>query len=187
MIRRTSLSLRRYWNRQRLSLQFLDSAIPSVRNSLQQLDKLCSDLGSSQVRTGTGEHGIRVGGLPDKLRNLAALHDREFDLKCVEAGNGQVVVAEGAARDEDPTSTPREPTVVPVPDDKSTGSIHIVQYPTYEEAMQRINRVEHSQLRNAESVVAYEVGFACLTPDGKVWTWGDPRYPDCLGRETHLE
>ncbi|KIH94707.1 hypothetical protein SPBR_03792 [Sporothrix brasiliensis 5110] len=32
-------------------------------------------------------------------------------------------------------------------------------------------------------VVAYDVGFAILTTDGQVWTWGDPRFPECLGRD----
>ncbi|CAK7275212.1 hypothetical protein SEPCBS57363_006565 [Sporothrix epigloea] len=31
-------------------------------------------------------------------------------------------------------------------------------------------------------VVAYNVGFAVLTTNGAVWTWGDSRYPECLGR-----
>lgn len=32
-------------------------------------------------------------------------------------------------------------------------------------------------------VVAYDVGFAMLTADGQVWTWGDSRFPECLGRD----
>lgn len=32
-------------------------------------------------------------------------------------------------------------------------------------------------------VVAYDVGFAALTSDGQVWTWGDPRFPESLGRD----
>ncbi|KAI1388878.1 RCC1/BLIP-II [Hypoxylon trugodes] len=31
-------------------------------------------------------------------------------------------------------------------------------------------------------VVAYETGFAALSQDGRVWTWGDERYSACLGR-----
>ncbi|KAL1901405.1 hypothetical protein Sste5346_001810 [Sporothrix stenoceras] len=31
-------------------------------------------------------------------------------------------------------------------------------------------------------IVAYDVGFAALAADGGVWTWGDPRFPECLGR-----
>ncbi|KAI1873397.1 hypothetical protein JX265_005019 [Neoarthrinium moseri] len=31
--------------------------------------------------------------------------------------------------------------------------------------------------------VAYEAGFAALTAEGQVWTWGDERYGACLGRE----
>ena len=31
-------------------------------------------------------------------------------------------------------------------------------------------------------LVAYDVGFAALTSQGSVWTWGDGRFPECLGR-----
>ncbi|KAI1210306.1 RCC1/BLIP-II [Annulohypoxylon truncatum] len=31
-------------------------------------------------------------------------------------------------------------------------------------------------------LVAYETGFVALSKDGRVWTWGDARYSDCLGR-----
>ncbi|KAI1093421.1 RCC1/BLIP-II [Rostrohypoxylon terebratum] len=31
-------------------------------------------------------------------------------------------------------------------------------------------------------LVAYETGFVALSQDGRVWTWGDERYSDCLGR-----
>lgn len=36
---------------------------------------------------------------------------------------------------------------------------------------------------DAIQVVAYETGFAALTSQGHVWTWGDERYQPCLGRE----
>lgn len=32
-------------------------------------------------------------------------------------------------------------------------------------------------------IVSYDVGFAALAEDGAVWTWGDPRFPECLGRD----
>ncbi|CAK7220985.1 hypothetical protein SEUCBS140593_004419 [Sporothrix eucalyptigena] len=32
-------------------------------------------------------------------------------------------------------------------------------------------------------VVAYDVGFAALSTGGQVWTWGDARFPECLGRD----
>ncbi|CAK7244384.1 MAG: hypothetical protein STHCBS139747_005922 [Sporothrix thermara] len=35
-------------------------------------------------------------------------------------------------------------------------------------------------------IVAYDVGFAALGADGAVWTWGDPRFPECLGRDVAL-
>jgi hypothetical protein len=31
-------------------------------------------------------------------------------------------------------------------------------------------------------LVAYEVGFAALDSNGRVWTWGDERFTLCLGR-----
>ena len=32
-------------------------------------------------------------------------------------------------------------------------------------------------------LVAYDAGFVALTKDGRVWTWGDARYPACLARD----
>ncbi|KAI1825368.1 regulator of chromosome condensation 1/beta-lactamase-inhibitor protein II [Xylaria intraflava] len=32
-------------------------------------------------------------------------------------------------------------------------------------------------------LVAYETGFIALSQQGKVWSWGDERYPASLGRE----
>ncbi|KAK1754598.1 E3 ubiquitin-protein ligase HERC2 [Echria macrotheca] len=32
-------------------------------------------------------------------------------------------------------------------------------------------------------LVAYDTGFAALSPSGNVWTWGDERYGGCLGRD----
>ncbi len=37
-------------------------------------------------------------------------------------------------------------------------------------------------------VVAYDAGFAALSrAPGQVWTWGDARYPACLGRDVDDE
>lgn len=33
-------------------------------------------------------------------------------------------------------------------------------------------------------IVAYETGFAALTSEGNIYTWGDERYGACLGRES---
>ncbi|KAI0885309.1 RCC1/BLIP-II [Annulohypoxylon maeteangense] len=44
---------------------------------------------------------------------------------------------------------------------------------------------EHHEFSGMEQIiqlVAYETGFAALSQDGRVWTWGDERYGDCLGR-----
>ncbi|KAH8811751.1 regulator of chromosome condensation 1/beta-lactamase-inhibitor protein II [Xylogone sp. PMI_703] len=45
----------------------------------------------------------------------------------------------------------------------------------------RGRRLNHIQ--NAEHIISYRTGFAVLTTDGQVWTWGDLRYGPCLGRE----
>lgn len=36
-------------------------------------------------------------------------------------------------------------------------------------------------------LVAYEVGFAALDRNGRVWTWGDERFTLCLGRGVATE
>ncbi|RYC65446.1 hypothetical protein CHU98_g751 [Xylaria longipes] len=40
-----------------------------------------------------------------------------------------------------------------------------------------------SGLHDIIQLVAYETGFAALSRDGRVWTWGDERYSATLGRE----
>ncbi|KAI1456133.1 RCC1/BLIP-II [Annulohypoxylon moriforme] len=39
-----------------------------------------------------------------------------------------------------------------------------------------------SGMEQIVQLVAYETGFVALSQDGCVWTWGDERYGDCLGR-----
>lgn len=38
-------------------------------------------------------------------------------------------------------------------------------------------------LPHCTQVVAYDTGFAALSADGSVYTWGDERYAACLGRD----
>jgi hypothetical protein len=48
------------------------------------------------------------------------------------------------------------------------------------------NKAETSSFPGFSEViqlVAYETGFAALDREGRVFTWGDERYPMCLGRE----
>lgn len=40
-----------------------------------------------------------------------------------------------------------------------------------------------TRLPDCQQVVAYETGFAALTPAGDVYSWGDERYAACLGRD----
>ncbi|RFU31957.1 hypothetical protein B7463_g4388, partial [Scytalidium lignicola] len=39
------------------------------------------------------------------------------------------------------------------------------------------------KIQNPKHIISYRTGFAVLTTDGQVWTWGDLRYESCLGRE----
>ena len=59
----------------------------------------------------------------------------------------------------------------------------VAQYPSYDDARHGRNPLPFPELADALQVVAYEVGFAALTRDNTVFTWGDGRYPDCLGRK----
>ncbi|RQM05301.1 hypothetical protein DH86_00001850, partial [Scytalidium sp. 3C] len=40
-----------------------------------------------------------------------------------------------------------------------------------------------TSIPNPKQIVSYLTGFAVLTIEGQVWTWGDVRYGSCLGRE----
>lgn len=69
----------------------------------------------------------------------------------------------------------------------------ILQYASVDDFM-RARRHHDTSLPNIPSdcftgfldiiqIVAYDVGFAALAGNGAVWTWGDPRFPECLGRD----
>ncbi|KAH6656777.1 regulator of chromosome condensation 1/beta-lactamase-inhibitor protein II [Truncatella angustata] len=49
-----------------------------------------------------------------------------------------------------------------------------------------LGSIAHSlkEMGNLAQIVAYETGFAALNAKGEVYTWGDSRYPACLGRDT---
>jgi hypothetical protein len=127
-----------------------------------------------------------VAGVPDIGRDLDSETGKHFDLRCAEAANGQVVVRECTQHPPRPRTSryfcmensPGNRYLV-TPDGTQC---RIVQYNSYQDAMQRQDGREHNQVLNASQVVAYEVGFAALTSAGAVWTWGDPRYVNCLGR-----
>lgn len=56
------------------------------------------------------------------------------------------------------------------------------QYQTMEDLVEEGEFSCFPDFPSVVQVVAYSVGFAVLTTDGAVWTWGDSRYPECLGR-----
>ncbi|KAI6381074.1 hypothetical protein MCOR25_001372 [Pyricularia grisea] len=71
-----------------------------------------------------------------------------------------------------------------VPIDKN----HLSQYKSIYSALSGTSPVRtHEFTRCIDQFVAYDVGFAVLTAAGEVWTWGDDRYPGCLGRVVSAE
>lgn len=126
--------------------------------------------------------GSRLSGRPDIRRKIEADSEAEFNIRYVKAANGQVVVTE-SKQNCSSSSSGTNGCLEVLADDIRTHDV--VQYASYQDAVDRKNGHVHAMLRNATQVVAYEVGFAALTPDGNVWTWGDSRYPGCLGRNAH--
>lgn len=62
-----------------------------------------------------------------------------------------------------------------------TKTVHQYQSPSHYLENQKQHIFEG--LGNIIQIVSYETGFVALSDDGKVWTWGDKRFPACLGRE----
>lgn len=61
---------------------------------------------------------------------------------------------------------------------------HIRQYDSIYSALSGTEPIgTHTFAGDIVQYVAYSAGFAVLTAAGEVWTWGDDRYPGCLGRE----
>ncbi|TLD21124.1 hypothetical protein PspLS_09028 [Pyricularia sp. CBS 133598] len=72
----------------------------------------------------------------------------------------------------------------PVPVDKT----RLSQYNSIYSALSETSLVRtHEFAADIDQFVAYDVGFAVLTATGEVWTWGDDRYPGCLGRVVSAE
>ncbi|CAK7223741.1 hypothetical protein SCUCBS95973_005282 [Sporothrix curviconia] len=71
--------------------------------------------------------------------------------------------------------------------DKSDGGI-LLQYPSVADLLKEILECKcFLGFPDVVQVVAYDVGFAALSADGSVWTWGDARFPECLGRDAALK
>jgi hypothetical protein len=142
------------------------------------------------VQTGSENEEIQVSGLWGEARDLRTFQGKKFDLRCVEAANGQVVVVKGTKR---PRSTcskgglRKSAELFLILGGEAGSEQKVSQYASYQAAQNRSNGTAHPEVQTALQVVSYETGFAALTSDGNVWTWGDPRYPDCLGRTTTSE
>ncbi|KAH8677367.1 regulator of chromosome condensation 1/beta-lactamase-inhibitor protein II [Xylariales sp. PMI_506] len=101
--------------------------------------------------------GLLTAGCPDEWMQLHNLRDQVLSGKAAIAGNGEIVVYDGIQT--------------------------IRQYRSL--SGYRAEAINHcfSGLPNIIQIVSYETGFAALSAEGQVWTWGDERYGACLGRD----
>ncbi|KAF7532357.1 hypothetical protein G7054_g8033 [Neopestalotiopsis clavispora] len=65
--------------------------------------------------------------------------------------------------------------------DSDAKTVHQYQSPTHY-LKGNIQDYFHD-LGNIIQIAAYETGFVALSNEGEVWSWGDGRFPACLGRE----
>ncbi|KAI0389733.1 regulator of chromosome condensation 1/beta-lactamase-inhibitor protein II [Xylariaceae sp. FL0594] len=100
--------------------------------------------------------GLRHAGFVDDKLKPGVGREALYDTTAV-AGNGTIAVYDGV--DTITQHNPWVPSSAAERDLKFSGMGNIVQ------------------------LVAYETGFVALSRDGKVWSWGDERYTDPLGRE----
>lgn len=61
------------------------------------------------------------------------------------------------------------------------GAVH--QYDSLHDLVTRAQPEPFPALPPCTHLTAYDTGFAALTPNGSVYTWGDERYSACLGRD----
>ncbi|OIW27395.1 RCC1/BLIP-II protein [Coniochaeta ligniaria NRRL 30616] len=106
----------------------------------------------------TSSETLIAGTIPREQKELFSLPKRSSYRLIAEAANGKVTVLDcaGNLRMYDSARQFCE------------NEKDCVVFPGYSEVIQ---------------LVAYEVGFAVLDRKGRVSTWGDERYPMCLGRE----
>ncbi|KAB5582737.1 regulator of chromosome condensation 1/beta-lactamase-inhibitor protein II [Coniochaeta sp. 2T2.1] len=97
------------------------------------------------------------GSIPSALRKLYSPDYSESYVLLTLAGNGKIAV-----KDHD-------------------GNLRM-----YESARRMVANandcVTYPGVENIEQIIGYEVGFAALDSYGNVFTWGDERFPACLGR-----
>ncbi|KAI1325854.1 regulator of chromosome condensation 1/beta-lactamase-inhibitor protein II [Xylariaceae sp. FL0255] len=119
------------------------------------IEVLYASLSCTLVRTPAG---LQYAGFPDKSLKTEQHKDKLLSSTAATAGNGFISIYDGVGT--------------------------VVQYTS----LSSLNKGEtHGRVFNGMKaiiqLVAYETGFAALSKDGSVWTWGDDRYTDALGRE----
>ncbi|KAF5006761.1 hypothetical protein FDECE_6883 [Fusarium decemcellulare] len=109
-----------------------------------------------------------AGAFPDGLLGVGSTTESLFDRPSAISADGKVLTV--AQRDEQ---------------DALESSQAIVEYPHL--AAWKANESTHcwSSKSKVRQIAAYDAGFIILHEDGSVSTAGDPRFPDCLGREVN--
>ncbi|KAI1132219.1 regulator of chromosome condensation 1/beta-lactamase-inhibitor protein II [Nemania abortiva] len=100
--------------------------------------------------------GIQYAGIDDDGINIE-LQQKLLSPTAAVAGNGVVAIYDGK--------------------DTITQNASLLQSPESRTSQ------TFSDMHDIIQLVAYETGFAALSRNGKVWTWGDERYAATLGRE----
>ena len=101
-----------------------------------------------------------------------------------EALNGQVVGSYVLILSCTAFSSPSAKCLVLEVYDKNDGAL--LQYTSVADVDNESSCTRFAGFPDLVQIVAYDVGFAALGADGAVWTWGDPRFPECLGRDVAL-
>ncbi|KAI0147758.1 regulator of chromosome condensation 1/beta-lactamase-inhibitor protein II [Xylariaceae sp. FL1272] len=148
------------WNQLTFLAPGEDSGEPDDLSSFQRVlsDKLIEilyiSLSCTVVKTSAG---INPAGYEDASLKLPELREKLFSSTAAIAGNESIAIYDG-----DQT---------------------ITQYASI--SALTISEAQHTftDLKGIIQLVSYETGFAALSQDGRVYTWGDERYASCLGRE----
>ncbi|KAI1266147.1 regulator of chromosome condensation 1/beta-lactamase-inhibitor protein II [Xylariaceae sp. FL1019] len=101
--------------------------------------------------------GVIHAGYKDAILKLPGLIDKLFSSTAAIAGNESIAIYDG-----DQT---------------------ITQYASTSAFTTSEAQHTFTDLKEIIQLVSYETGYAALSKDGQVFTWGDERYASCLGRE----